>query len=186
MNSSQLFLIPRRSGYPQLLILLGVACTYCLAAALGFQLAVVAKQVTAVWPPTGIALAAILIYGYRVWPAITVSAFLVNYLTGEPWQTALTIGIGNTLEAVVGAYLLKRLGFHNALERLKDVLALIALAAMFSTTISATVGVISLCGAGIASWSSFGSVWLVWWVGDALGNLRRSGVHVRLGFFAWC
>jgi PAS domain S-box-containing protein len=85
--------------------------------------------------------------------------------------TAAGIAIGNTLEAVVGAWLLGRLGFHTRLDRLRDVLALIVAAALGSTLISATIGVTSLCAGGLEPWARFWSLWSVWWVGDAIGNL---------------
>src|ERR1700731_2790877 len=93
------------------------------AAKLGLTLAFVAEQVTLVWPPTGIALAALLLFGYRLWPGIALGAFLANATANEPLPVACGIAVGNTLEAVVGAWLLQRLiGFRNPLERLRDVL----------------------------------------------------------------
>jgi signal transduction histidine kinase len=149
-----------------------IVAVYMLAARFGFTLAVVAKQVTVVWPPTGIALAALLLFGQRLWPAIALSAFLVNQQADEPWLTACAIAAGNTLEALMAAWLLRRVAaFESPLERLRDVFALIGFGALLSTTVSATIGVTSLCLGQVVSWSSFGSVWLVWWMGDALGDL---------------
>jgi signal transduction histidine kinase/integral membrane sensor domain MASE1/CheY-like chemotaxis protein len=160
---------------PQLRNVAGIlvlAAIYFGAAKLGLSMAVWAEQVSAVWPPTGIALAAILIFGYRMWPGIALGALVANATANEPIPTACGIALGNTLEAVVGSWLLVRwVRFDNALERLKDVLGLIALAAGASTTISATIGVVSLCLGGVQAWSDFGSLWSVWWLGDAMGNL---------------
>jgi len=151
---------------------LALAAIYFGAAKLGLALAFAAEQVSAVWPPTGIALAAVLLFGYRVWPGIALGAFLANVTANEPVATAFGIAMGNTLEAVVGAWLLRRVvGFGNSLERLKDALGLIVLAAGLSTTVSATIGVTSLCLGGVQLWSAFGSLWLTWWLGDAVGAL---------------
>ena len=122
----------------------------------------IAEQVTAVWPPTGIALGALLIFGYRVWPGVVLGAFLANVTQNEPVLTAAGIALGNTLEALVGAWLLRRVGFRGSLDRVKDVLALAGLAAGLSTTVSATIGATSLCLGGIRPWSAFGSLWSVW------------------------
>src|SRR5262245_14977688 len=152
--------------------LLALALLYVLAARLGFSVALEAEQVTTVWPPTGIALAAVLLFGVRVWPAIALGAFVANVTMHEPFLTAVGVALGNTLEALVGAWLLRRLaGFDNRLERLRDVLALVALGALVSTTISATIGVLSLCLGGVQPWDQFGSLWALWWLGDASGAL---------------
>ena len=92
--------------------ILGTALIYFAAAKLGFVFAFVAKQVTVVWPPTGIALAALLVLGPRAWPGITLGAFLANATLDLPLWTAGGIAVGNTFEAVVGAWLLLRLGFQ--------------------------------------------------------------------------
>ncbi len=157
-----------------------LAAVYFAAAKLGLSLAFLAEQVSAVWPPTGIALAAVLLYGYRVWPGIAVGAFLANVTANEPILTACGIAAGNTLEAVIGAWLLKRVvGFDNALESMRDAIGLILLAAMLSTMVSATIGVTSLCLGEVflpalerpIEWSDFGPLWWTWWLGDALGAL---------------
>jgi hypothetical protein len=94
--------------FRQVLRIVLLAAVYYAAAKLGFTLTDAAKQVTAVWPPTGIALAAILLFGRGVWPGIMLGAFLANATADEPLVTALGISIGNTLEALVGAWLLQR------------------------------------------------------------------------------
>src|SRR3989442_4502648 len=114
----------RALPYP--VVVLAIAAIYLGAAKLGLTMAFVAEQVTAVWPPTGIALAAVLLFGYRVWPGIAAGAFLVNALASEPSGTACGIAIGNTLEALTGAWLLRRLvGFECSLARLRYVLGLV-------------------------------------------------------------
>jgi integral membrane sensor domain MASE1/anti-sigma regulatory factor (Ser/Thr protein kinase) len=149
-----------------------VAITYVAAAKLGFSLAFTTKQVTAVWPPTGIALAALLLWGYRVWPGIWLGAFASNALTSEPVWTAAAIATGNTLAPVFGNFLLRRFGgFENALERVRDVLLLALFGSAIAMTVSATNGVVELALARIVPWSAFLSVWWVWWAGDAMGVL---------------
>ncbi len=116
-------------------------------------------------------LAAVVLLGYRVFPAILLGAFTANYINGAPFAVSSGIAVGNTLEAVVGAYLLNRfVDFHPSLERLKDVLGLIILAGLLSTLVSATIGVLSLIGGGVLSSPLF-STWVAWWVGDIISNL---------------
>ncbi|MCI0332802.1 MAG: MASE1 domain-containing protein [Planctomycetes bacterium] len=157
-----------------------VAAVYLASAKLGLSLAFVAEQVSAVWPPTGIALAAILLFGYQVWPGIALGAFVANVTTNEPILTACGISLGNTLEALVAAWILRRLvGFDNALERVKDAIGLIVISAFLSTMVSATIGVTSLCLGRVylpalertIEWTDFASLWSVWWLGDAIGAL---------------
>jgi integral membrane sensor domain MASE1 len=130
-----------------------VAASYVAAARLGFALAFVAEQVTTVWAPTGIAVAALLLGGRRLWPAVYAGAFLANAATNAPLWTAALIAGGNTLEAVAAATLLSRARFDPGLSRLTDAVRFIALAGMAATTISATVGVTSLCVAAVQPWS---------------------------------
>jgi two-component system CheB/CheR fusion protein len=154
----------------RLAAILAVAATYFGAAKLGLTMAVVAEQVTPVWPPTGIALVAVWIEP-RLWPGIAIGAFLANVTAHEPAATACGIAAGNTAEAVLGAWFLRQAGFQSTLARLRDVLALLVLAAGLSTVVSATIGVASLCLGGLQSWSSFWSLWWVWWIGDAMGAI---------------
>jgi serine phosphatase RsbU (regulator of sigma subunit) len=151
---------------------LAIAAIYYGAAKLGLDLAFAAPSVTAVWPPTGIALAAILLCGYRMWPGVALGAFLANTWTGVPLYTTLGIAAGNTLEALVGAYLLREVGeFRPSLERVRDVLSLAALAGVASTVVAATVGVTSLLVGNEISAHEFGSTWRTWWLGDMGGDL---------------
>jgi signal transduction histidine kinase/ActR/RegA family two-component response regulator len=154
-----------------LAINLAIAAVYFGAAKLGLSMADpgVAEQVTIVWPPTGIALFVFFVLGYRHWPGIALGAFLANITAHESIPTASLIALGNTLEGILGVWLLRAFHF-NSLERLKGVVSLVVLAAGISTTVSATIGVISLCLAG-KEWAYFGQLWLTWWIGDAMGNL---------------
>src|SRR3989449_6724939 len=130
---------PRAASLPVAAL---VFIAYVVAGKLGLRLAFVHASATAVWPPTGIAIAAFLIFGMRVWPAILIGAFLVNVTTAGTVLTSIGLGIGNTLEGVVGAYLVNRFaGGRNAMERAPDVFKFALVAAIISTTVIATVGV---------------------------------------------
>ena len=155
-----------------LLWLAGVAVVYFYAAKLGLSLAFLHASVSPVWPPTGIAIAAVLWLGYRISPAILLGAFLANLATGEPVATASGIAIGNTLEAVSAAFLLHRfVGSHSPFYRARDVLKFVLIAVLVSPMVSATIGNASLCLGGAATWANFGSLWLTWWIGDGVGAL---------------
>jgi len=160
-----------RSRYPRDLALLAtLAGVYFVAGKLGLKLASLNASATAVWPCTGIALAAFLILGYRVWPAILSGAFLVNVTTAGSVATSIGVAVGNTLEGVVGCYLVNRFGGgRRALERAQDVFKFGLLAGMVSTTASATIGVTSLALGGFAQWAMYGAIWCTWWLGDAVG-----------------
>src|SRR5918996_2694530 len=156
--------------YP--LTIAAVAAVYTLAGKLGLELAYETSSVTAVWAPTGIALVALVLGGYRLWPAVAIGALLTNIDTGVPAVTVLGITVGNTLEALVGAWLLKRVGrFRPELERVRDVLALAGLGAIVSTMVSATIGVGSLLLGDEIDFADADSVWRTWWLGDMGGDL---------------
>jgi PAS domain S-box-containing protein len=149
-----------------------VALAYVIAAHIGFRVAFVAEQVTTVWAPTGLAIAALLLLGVRMWPAVWAGAFLANAATDAPAWTAVVIATGNTLEAVAAVSALRRLPrFDPGLSRVNSTLSYIVIAAAACPTLSATVGVGTLCAAGLQPWTRFGTLWFDWWLGDALGAL---------------
>ena len=149
-----------------------LVAVYVVAGKLGLRMAFVNPSATAVWAPAGIALAAFLTRGYRIWPAILLGAFLVNVTTAGSAVTSLSIGAGNTLEGLAGAWLVNRFASgRDAFERARDVFKFTGLAAMASTTVSATCGVTTLALAGLAPWAGYGSIWLTWWLGDAAGDV---------------
>jgi signal transduction histidine kinase/ActR/RegA family two-component response regulator len=159
-----------------------LAAIYFGAAKLGLALAFQAEQVTAVWPPTGIALSAVLLFGYRSTAGVALGAFLANLTTpNETWLTAAGIALGNTLEAVAAVWLLRRfIHFRPALDRLADVLGLVGLAAALSTMVSATIGVTTLAVTGVHSWSAFPALWWLWWLGDSAGAILIAPVILTL------
>ena len=149
-----------------------LAAIYILFARLGLMIQPVSAFATLVWAPSGIALAALLLFGYRYWPGIAIGAFVANVWTGAPVLVALGIAAGNTLEALVGNYALRRIpGFRSTLDRLSDVLGLIVLAGAVSTTVSATIGTASLRLGGLVTPDRFAVTWRAWWLGDAIGVL---------------
>jgi integral membrane sensor domain MASE1 len=165
---------------------LALAAVYIAAAKLGLTMAFVAAQVSPVWPPTGIAIAAVLLLGYRVWPGIWLGALVANVGAHEPLGTAVGIAVGNTLEALVAAWLLHRaLDFQAALNRLRDVLGFVGLAALAATTVSATMGVTSLCLGRVQSWSHYPQLWWIWWLGDAIGALVVTPVLLTYAGAPW-
>src|SRR6059036_465059 len=144
---------------------------YFIAGKFGLILASLHASASPVWPPAGIALAALLVLGYRAWPAIFVGAFLVNVTTVGNVATSLAVASGNTLEAVCGAWLVNRFaGGTTVFDRPQGVFKF-ALAAVVSTIISPAFGVTSLALAGFADWANYGAIWLTWWLGDTTGDL---------------
>src|SRR5512141_2603465 len=149
---------------------LGVAAIYFLAAKLGLSLAYLNASVSPVWPPTGVAIAAVLWLGYRATPGVVIGALLANYLlTDVPLAAAVGISSGNTLEALTAVYLVRRyVESRNPFNRAFDVLKFVVFAAIVSTALSATIGNLMLGLAGSEAWSDFAWLWLTWWLGDAV------------------
>ena len=149
-----------------------VAASYVVAAHLGFRLAFVAEQVTTVWAPTGIALATLLLWGSRLWPAVWLGAFLANAGTNAPLWTAPLVATGNTLEAVVAIWALRKMPrFEPTFRRVADVIRFVMIATVAAPVVSATIGVTTLCAAGVQPWQRIVTLWSDWWLGDALGAL---------------
>jgi signal transduction histidine kinase len=148
----------------------GVGAAYVVSGKLGISLSVAHGVITPVWAPTGIAIAALLIFGRSLWPAIAVAALLTNATSDASPLVAAAIAFGNTAEALVAASLLRRARFRIELERVRDVLLLVGLGAGVSTLVSATNGIVVLVVSGQQS-GSLRSDWLLWWFGDAVGAL---------------
>jgi diguanylate cyclase (GGDEF)-like protein len=167
-------------GAPQLsiiFIIVGLGAVYFLAAKLGLKLAFFYPSASSVWPGTGIALAALLLFGYRVWPGIFFGAFFANLMTAGSMATSLGIAVGNTLEGVIGAYFVNRCANGRAVfDRARDTLKFSFLAATLSTVVSATIGVTSLSLGGFIETNDFGPIWFTWWLGDAIGSLLLTPV----------
>ena len=158
------------------LILVGIA--YFTFAGLGLQLASVNPSATPIWPPTGLAIAAILLWGNRVAPAIFIAAVAINQITAGSIFTSLAIAGGNTLEAVVAGYLVRHWAEGEHVFDTPAGVSKFALISVAATAVSATIGVSSLTLAGYAEVSRFLSVWLTWWLGDLAGALLVTPVVV--------
>ena len=152
--------------------ILALAVIYFFAGIFGLSLAFTNPNASAVWPSSGIALAAILVWGFRLWPGIFLGALLVNFATqGSVW-TALGIAVGNTFEALLAAMLLARFAQGaNVFNRTRNILTFIILAGIISTAAGATMGAVTLYLGGFIARPEFPTVWLTWWLGDAAGNL---------------
>ena len=154
-----------------LLKIISLAVIYHLAARLGLKMAYVQPNTSPVWPPTGIAIAALLLFGSNLWPGVSMGVLLGSLLTGAPLNLALGMMIGNTLEAWVIAYSLKRLAdFRPDINRVQDVIRLLTVS-FFGTMISASFGTFTLMATGLGSWEYFLTIWITWWIGDLLGAL---------------
>src|SRR6266567_1803199 len=149
-----------------------LAAIYYCCGTFGLSLAFVHESASAVWPPTGVALAALLFRGRGLWPGVFVGAFLLNYPVQGSVAISLGIATGHTLEAVCGAALVEP--FTDGLpgiDRTRNLFRFVLFAAMASTILSATIGVTSLCLAGSAEWNEFLAIWVTWWLGDIVSNL---------------
>ena len=156
----------------RLLVYLTLATIYVAGAKFGFTMAFAAEQVTLVWPPTGLSLAALVVLGGDVWPGIFLGAFIANVTSHEPALVALAVAAGNTFEAVAAAVFVRRLGGGvSSSNWLRCAIGLVVGGALVSTIVSATVGVISLCAGGVQPWSAFRPLWWTWWMGDAASDL---------------
>src|SRR5438874_2445960 len=144
---------------------------YFIAGKFGLMLASLHVSASPVWPPAGIALGALLVLGYRAWPAILIGAFFVNVTTAGNVTTSLAIASGNTLEALCGAWLVNRFAGGTTVFDRPQAVFTFALAAAVSTIIGPAFGVTSLALAGFADWANYGAIWLTWWLGDATGDL---------------
>jgi diguanylate cyclase (GGDEF)-like protein len=153
-------------------LLFGLAAVYYFAAKLGLRFAYINSSVTTIWPPAGIALAAFVLLGYRVWPAILGAAFLANFTTTGFVAPSIGIAIGNTMEGLLAAYLVNRYARGGRVfDRVRDILRFTVLAALVSPIVAASIGVTSLALAGLVPVADAPRVWLTWWLGDAVGDI---------------
>jgi integral membrane sensor domain MASE1 len=169
----------RRGGVTALEICV-IAALYYASGRLGLLQQLVRRQVTPLWPPTGIAMAGLLLRGPRVWPGIALGAFLINISLGPSLPAVLAIMAGNTAAPLCSYALLSRVGFRTAMDRLRDALALVFLGAFTGMLVSATVGSGTLLLAGVLSPHAFWPTWSVWWTGDAMGVLLVTPVLLVL------
>lgn len=149
-----------------------LALTYYLASQFAISTLTLSSAIYPMWPAAGIAQAALLVFGRQLWPGIAIGGFLLS-MSVPPANiaTASISAAARTLQAWTGTYLLQRINFSARLDRLKDVLAIVGLAAFGSTLINSTIGSIVVCLSGFSSWTNFARIWGTWWVGDAMGIL---------------
>ncbi|QIY72357.1 MASE1 domain-containing protein [Streptomyces sp. RLB1-33] len=165
--------------------LAAVAAAYYVSAKIGLQQQLVRGQVTPLWPPTGVAVVVLLLWGLRMWPGIALGAFVVNVMLGPSILPVLAIAVGNTLAPVCAYLLLRRVGFHAALDRLQDALALVFLGALGGMLISATLGSGVLVASGALAAHDFWPTWSVWWTGDAMGVLVIAPLLLAVRTVRW-
>src|SRR6266705_2502963 len=170
--------ISRLWPYPGNVLLVAVA--YYAAARLGLRLALIERNVTPFWPPTGIAVVAFLVFGRAVWPGVALAAFAVNLPISTNGLAAGATAAGNTLAPLVAATLLVKVGFRREIDRLRDAVAIV-LGALLSMLLSASVGAGVLVASGALPASRFPASWAVWWTGDAMGVLVVTPYLLSLG-----
>ncbi len=152
--------------------LLLVFAFYLAAGKLGLSVPYTSGNISPLWPASGVALGSVLLWGFEVWPAIALAAFLVNFFRPLPVMAGLGIALGNTSSALFGGYLLRRFaGFQPSLARMRDVLSLVLLGAVVSPIVAASIGVTTLFLTHVRAWSGPWSAWRVWWLGQAMGVL---------------
>ena len=158
---------------------------YCIAGKLGQATTNIrSSNLGPVWPAYGIALAAFLVCGYRVWPAIALGAFLIAFFSPVTHLAALGQAAGTTLAAFSGAFLLQRVAkFDKSLSRLRDAIALVVLGALGSALVSASIGTSVLYATEVHAYSGLGSAWLIYWLGDATGVLLITPLVLTLPNF---
>ena len=155
----------------RLAALVAVAVAYYLGARLGLSLSLVKENVTPLWPPTGIAVAAFLLLGRSMWPAVALAAFAVNVPISTDALAAAVTAVGNTVAPLVAVTLLMRMGFRRQLDSRRDALAIVFVGALGSMLISAVIGAGTLVVSGAVPNDDFFSTAAVWWTGDAMGVL---------------
>jgi integral membrane sensor domain MASE1/anti-sigma regulatory factor (Ser/Thr protein kinase) len=152
-------------------IVLLVAVAYYAAAKFGLRLALVGRNITPFWPPTGIAVAAFLLLGRSVWPGVALAALVVNLPISTGALAASATAAGNTLAPLLAATLLGKLGFRREIDRFRDAAAIVFVGALLSMGVSASVGAGVLVASGALRADDLLGAWAVWWAGDAMGVL---------------
>ncbi len=150
-----------------------LAVLYVVAGRIGLELAHIQDNATLVWPPTGLALGALILFGRSLWPGVFLGLLLLNATQASVLELvpSLAVAAGNSVEAVIGATLLARVGFDSGFGRPRDVGAFLLIGVVGCTTISATVGTYTLLLSGAIASADFGPVFLVWWLGDLGGAI---------------
>ncbi|RED51380.1 signal transduction histidine kinase [Aestuariispira insulae] len=159
---------------------MALALAYFAAGYFGLQFPYFGSTVTLIWPPSGIALAALYCWGIRAWPGVALGAFAVNMTTGVPLETVILITIGNSLAAIIGAWVLRRLIDENPLEKLRSLMIFLSLGVVASPLISSLNGAAVVSATLIGNWDGYFSIWWGWWVGDLIGVLLFAPLLILL------
>jgi signal transduction histidine kinase len=171
METKFLKLIKGQTGR-YLLTVGAIAALYFFTAKFAISSLILSTEVSPMWPAAGIAQAALLLFGPSFWPGVAIGGFLFA-LSNQPGEIILAIisAFGRTLQPLVGTDLLRRIGFSNKLDRLKDVLGLVFLGSFGSALVNSTIGSFSQCLFGLSKWNDWIGAWATWWLGDAMGIL---------------
>jgi integral membrane sensor domain MASE1 len=175
--------LSRRAVMVHVGTLVAVGAVYYLGARLGLTLSLVEQNVTPLWPPTGVAVAAFLLVGRSMWPGVAVAAFAVNLPISEGPLAAAVTAAGNTLAPLLAVTLLTGVGFRRQLDRHRDAVAIVLLGALTSMVLSATVGAGTLVVSGAIGTDQLPAAWAVWWTGDAMGVLAVTPFLLSLRLF---
>ena len=168
-----------QSPYRHAAYVLFLALAYFATAKMGLAIPYVDSHITLIWLPTGIAVAALMRWGYRCWPGIFVGALATNYYLDPSLYLALSIALGNTLAPLLTVFLLRRLKFHSSLDRAYDTLLLV-LAAAIGMLLSASGGLFSLVLFKVLSPQDTLTAWLSWWAGDFIGVLLAAPLLLNI------
>jgi diguanylate cyclase (GGDEF)-like protein/PAS domain S-box-containing protein len=158
-----------------------LSLVYFITAQSGLSLSLLEHSVTVFWPPSGIALAVLLLYGYRFWPWVFIGSFCANWVSGLPLLAVSGIAGGSTLEALLGAYLLNSYSrFNVELTEARDVFRLLWRGGIFSTLPSAILGTLCLTWAGAIQWEQYAKTMMFWWMGDGLGVVLFAPITIAI------
>jgi len=162
-----------------------LAAAYFASGYVGLEFPYFESTVTLIWPPTGITLAALLCWGWRIWPGAAIGALAVNLTTGVPLETVALITIGNTLSGVVGSALLTRFSTGAALAGPRSLVLFIVLGVAASPLVSSLNGAAAICLTLLGGWTAFYDIWWGWWVGDLMGILLFAPLVLQLARRPW-
>lgn len=159
-------------GAGNLATITSLVIVYVVVGKIGVRVPTASQNVTAIWLPAGISLAALLLLGKRVWPAIFLASFFLSIMLQGSISISMGLAVGCVLEALVGSYLINKYANGiSAFFKMRDVLRFVALGGLVAPAVAATVGISTLCVGNAASWADFWTLWFVWWIGDVLGIL---------------
>ena len=170
-HSTSRIVVSSKKALIYILEVLALSVLYHLTARIGLSMAYVQINTSPVWPPMGIAVAALVLIGYRMWPGVTIGVLIGSVITGAMLSIAVGMALANTLEALLFTWLLKRfVGFHVEMDRIRDVVG-VTMVSVLSASLGATIGTSTLLVFAGVSASAFWSIWSTWWIGDLLGAL---------------